>query len=60
MRALFVAAVYLVPFVVLGWIVKRWIDRRMRGSHLDDIQRLAGENRPKRKVFLLGAWRDEP
>jgi phosphoribulokinase len=57
--ALVVAVIYLVPFIALGWIVKRVIDRYMRGHSLGDVHELAGQDRPKRKVFLLGAWRDE-
>jgi hypothetical protein len=57
--ALVVLAIYLIPFLVIGWAVKRVIDRRMTGTHLIDVHDLAGANRGKRKVFLLGIWRDE-
>ena len=59
MKALVVAAIYLLPFIVIGWMTKRLIDRRMRGANLTDVHDLAGTNRPKRKVFLLGSWRHE-
>ncbi|MCW5746033.1 MAG: hypothetical protein KIT36_07535 [Alphaproteobacteria bacterium] len=60
MWALTVAAIYLVPFVVIGWAAKRVIDRYMHGSHLSDVHDLAGDKRRSRKMFLLGSWRDEP
>ena len=59
MKALVVAAIYLLPFIAIGWIAKRVIDRRMRGTNLIDVHDLAGPNRRKRKVFLLGSWREE-
>jgi hypothetical protein len=61
MKALWTAITYFGAFLVIGLIAKlglgRWMDRR--GAELSDVQAQAGPNRRKRKVFLLGAWRDE-
>jgi hypothetical protein len=57
MDALFILAVYVVPFVVIGIFVKRWIDRK--NTELSDVQAEGDPNRPRRPRFLLGIWRDE-
>jgi hypothetical protein len=57
MDALLILAVYVAPFVVLGIIAKRWIDRRNVG--LSDVQAEGDPNRKRRPRFLLGIWRDE-
>jgi hypothetical protein len=57
MDALLILAVYVVPFVVIGIFVKRWIDRK--NTELSDVQAEGDPNRPKRPRFLLGIWRDE-
>jgi hypothetical protein len=61
MKALWTAVIYFGSFLAIGLIAKlglrRWMDRH--GSDLSDVQGQAGPNRRKRKVFLLGAWRDE-
>jgi hypothetical protein len=59
MKALAVAFIYLAPFFIIGAIAKMLIKKRMEGSGLSDVHDLAGQNRRKRKVFLLGSWRDE-
>jgi hypothetical protein len=55
-----VFAIYVTPFLLLGWIVKaaagRWMGRKgLDGSdlpgHLGHIA--------KRRRFLLGSWRDD-
>jgi hypothetical protein len=50
-------ALTVVPFVVVGMAVRLVMKRR--GVELSDVQSQAGQNRRRRKVFLLGAWRDE-
>ena len=57
MDALLVLAAYLVPFVALGILTKRWIDRKNVG--LPDVQAEGDPNRKPRSRFLLGIWRDE-
>lgn len=57
--ALVVLVIYVVPFLAIGWVTKRVVDRWMTGHHLGDVHDLAGPKRGKRKVFLLGSWRDE-
>jgi hypothetical protein len=57
MRALEVLAIYLVPFLIIGIAVKLLMKRR--GVDLSDVQAQARPNRRARKLFLLGAWRDE-
>jgi hypothetical protein len=61
MRAIIVAVIYFGSFLALGVIAKmavsRWVDRR--DLDLPEIQAQAGPRRGKRRVFLLGFWRDE-
>jgi len=59
MKALLVAFIYLAPFIIIGVIVKMIMKQRMKGSDLNDIQEMAGANRRKRSLFLLGSWRNE-
>ncbi|MDP2333508.1 MAG: hypothetical protein Q8M19_22755 [Reyranella sp.] len=61
LSALFVLLVYLVPFLVLGYVAKTLIDSWMarKGATLSDIQAQAGPNRRKGAQFLLGFWRRE-
>ena len=61
MWALTVAAIYFGTFLAIGMIAKWALDRAMQrtGADLPDVQSQAGPNRRPRKVFLLGAWRDE-
>ncbi len=59
MRALATAVIYFGSFLVLGLIAKRVVGRWMsRSLELPEIQAQAGPNR-RRRVFLLGFWRDE-
>lgn len=61
MRALVTAAIYFGSFLVIGLtaklLVNRWIARR--DLDLPEIQAQVGPRRGKRRVFLLGFWRDE-
>jgi hypothetical protein len=59
--ALTVAAIYFGTFLVIGLAARLLLDRLMgrSGVHLEDVHTLAGPNRPKREVFLLGVWRME-
>lgn len=58
MWALTVAAIYLIPFIVLGWLAKRLAGRWMAGKGLDlsGLSGQMGRNRGRRQRFLLGAW----
>ena len=58
MWALVVAAIYFGTFLAIGIVAKMAL-RKWTGADLSDVQAQAGSNRRKRKVFLLGAWRDE-
>ena len=59
--ALTVLAIYLVPFLLIGWIGKRvaslWMDRK--GLDMSGPPEL-GRGSGKRQLFLLGIWRKEP
>ncbi|TWT11441.1 hypothetical protein [Reyranella sp. CPCC 100927] len=59
MKALLVAFIYFTPFIVIGVVVKMIMKQRMKGSSLSDIQQMAGPNRRRRRLFLLGIWRNE-
>ncbi|HJU31134.1 MAG TPA: hypothetical protein VJ740_06765 [Hyphomicrobiaceae bacterium] len=61
MWALFVAAIYFGSFLAIGFAARFLTTRLMsrHGADLADVQALAGPKRRKRKVFLLGAWREE-
>ena len=55
------AIVYFGFFLAVGIIAKSALDRWMHGKDLDlsEIQAQAGSNRGKRRLFLLGFWREE-
>ena len=53
MHAVFVLVIYLMPFLVLGVIVKRWMDRK--GIGIADVHAEGDPNR-KSPRFLLGFW----
>jgi hypothetical protein len=59
--ALATAIVYFGTFLAIGFAarlaIKKWMSRR--DFDLADIQAQAGTNRRKRRMFLLGCWRDE-
>ena len=57
MRALLTLVIYVMPFLIIGIAAKLLMKRR--GVDLSDVQAQEGPNRKARKVFLLGAWRDE-
>jgi len=61
MRALVTGIIYFGPFLAIGLIAKLVIPKWMasRGADLADVQAQAGSRRRKRRVFLLGSWRDE-
>jgi hypothetical protein len=61
MRALITAVVYFGSFLAIGVIAKVAVSRWMHRRDLDlmEIHRQAGPRRGKRRVFLLGSWRDE-
>jgi hypothetical protein len=61
MRALVTAVIYFGSFLAIGLIAKLMIGRWMNRRNLDlsEIQAQAGPRRGKRRVFLLGFWRDE-
>ena len=55
------AVIYFGSFLALGLIAKLVVSRLMRRRDLDlsEIQAQAGPRRGKRRVFLLGFWRNE-
>jgi hypothetical protein len=57
MRALVVGFIYFGTFIAIGLTARWWM--RRHGVELSDVQRQAGPNRGKRKLFLLGVWRSE-
>ena len=57
MRALETFVIYVAPFLIIGIAAKLLMKRR--SVDLSDVQAQAGPNRRARKVFLLGAWRNE-
>jgi hypothetical protein len=57
MRALGTFVIYVTPFLIIGIAVRLLM--KQRGVDLSDIQAQARPNRRVRKVFLLGAWRNE-
>jgi hypothetical protein len=61
MWAVTVAVIYFGSFIAIGIIAKIVLGKLMTrtGADLADVQALAGPNRRKRKVFLLGIWRQE-
>jgi hypothetical protein len=61
MRALLTAVIYFGSFLAIGLIAKLVVGQWMRRKNLDlsEVQAQAGPRRGKRRVFLLGFWRDE-
>jgi hypothetical protein len=61
MGALVTAIIYFGSFLAIGLIAKLAIGRWMGRRNLDlpEIEAQAGPRRGKRRVFLLGFWRDE-
>jgi hypothetical protein len=57
MRALATFLIYVTPFLTIGFVARRLL--RERHVELSDVQAQAGENRPPRRLFLLGVWRTE-
>lgn len=59
--AVAVAVIYFGSFLLIGWLARRLLGKLMEqsGAHLEDVHALAGRNRGKRTVFLLGVWRQE-
>ena len=57
MRAFEIFAIYVVPFLLLGLVIRLAMKRH--AVDLTDVQSQAGSRRRARKVFLLGAWRTE-
>jgi hypothetical protein len=57
MRALETFVIYIAPFLMIGIAAKLLMKRN--GVDLSDVQAQAGLKRGARKVFLLGAWRNE-
>ncbi len=56
MRALVTAVIYFGTFIALGLLARRLLRRRV---DLGDVHEQAGPNRRERRMFLLGAWRNE-
>jgi len=56
MRALVTAVIYFGTFIALGLVARRWLRRQV---DLEDVHEQAGPNRRERRMFLLGAWRNE-
>ena len=61
LHALLVLAIYLVPFLLLGFLAKRWLGRwsERRGVDLVEYRADQGPHRGERRAFLLGFWRKE-
>jgi hypothetical protein len=53
MDALLVLAIYVIPFIVLGIVAKRWFDRKDVG--LSDVQAEGDPNRARRPRFCWGS-----
>jgi hypothetical protein len=58
MDALVIALVYVVPFLIIGFAVRRlsdaWMDKK--GVTLPELDALAGPKWRKGAQFLLGVW----
>jgi hypothetical protein len=57
MRALETLVLYVTPFLLIGIAVKLLM--KQRSVDLSDVQGQARPNRKGRKMFLLGAWRND-
>jgi hypothetical protein len=60
-RAFITAIIYFGSFLGLGLIAKTAVSRfvRRRDIDLHEIQAQAGSRRGRRRIFLLGFWRNE-
>lgn len=57
MKALETFAIYVTPFLMIGFVARRLLQRYV--VDLDDVHKQSGPKRSLRKVFLLGSWRRE-
>jgi hypothetical protein len=58
MKALETLAIYVVPFLVLSFLARRYLARRMEDVDISNVREQAGaQNRPKR-VSFFGRIRD--
>lgn len=57
MRALELFAIYVMPFLIVGAVVKVLMKRY--AVDLPDVQKEGGPHRRPRRMFLLGGWRTE-
>jgi hypothetical protein len=57
LQALYNAVLCYGPFVMLGWLAKRFLDSWSadRGKHASEVQGQSGSDRHQSR-FLLGAW----
>lgn len=57
MDALVTLLIYVTPFLAIGMGIIWWM--RRKSVELSDVQKEAGPNRGRRRLFLLGFWRTE-
>ena len=57
MDALVTLLIYVTPFLAIGMGIIWWM--RRKSVDLSDVQKEAGPNRGKRRLFLRGVWRTE-
>ena len=58
MKALFVLAVYVTPFVILGIVARRLMRKRIEDADLSNVRGQAGAQNRKRRVSFFGSIRD--
>lgn len=58
MRALFVLAIYVTPFLIIGIVARRFMKRRMEDADISNVREQAGAQNRKRRISFFGSIRD--
>ena len=58
MKALAVLFIYVTPFVILGVLTKRFVQRQIEDVDISNVREQAGARHRKRRVSFWGSIRD--
>lgn len=58
MKALGVLVLFLTPFVVIGVLAKRFLNKRIEDVDISNVREQAGAQHRKRRISFFGSMRD--